>query len=230
MAHELEGLAFERAVESGARARSAAAEALRRGALPEEDVAQLTQLGRLLEEQLSWAREQAERQQASAEAAAKSTLEELARLEAELSERAGRLGREGQAHSSAKKKGVALPQEMVKRLSEAHQRMQQATDALRSGKGEQAANLQRDAQRYLEEADTGKTGSSEGDSAQAGGKGEPGDSPGDSRKPTPGGAVVIKDEAARADEFRKRVVSGLSKQGSGGLSGAVKRYAEGLLR
>jgi len=43
-------------------------------------------------------------------------------------------------------------------------------------------------------------------------------------------ADVPRAEGGRADDFRRRVLEGLSKAQSGRLSDAVRRYAEGLLQ
>ena len=109
--------------------------------------------------------------------------------------------------------------------------MRDAAKELGAGHGEQGLALQRDAQRLLEQSNTGQSGN--------------GDSEGKEQQPEPQGpkssssskgkqmrtdADVPKAEAGRSDDFRKRVLDGLSQQKSGRLSDAVRRYAEGLLQ
>ena len=43
-------------------------------------------------------------------------------------------------------------------------------------------------------------------------------------------ALEALDDKVRAEEFRRRVLKGLSKDQGGRLSPAIRRYAEGLLR
>src|SRR5690606_3801397 len=141
-------------------------------------------------------------------------LSEVARLERELSERASRL-------ASESGRDVALPEDVQGRLREAEGLMREASRRLGSGEGEAGVQLQRQAQRLLEESQTGQTNEGE---RQA-----PGEQRG-GRASGFGGDVPGEDDRKAAEEFRRRVVEGLGKSGGGRLSPAVKRYAEGLLR
>lgn len=223
MAHELERMAFEGALESGVRARGAAEEALRRGDLPDFVQDQLRSTLRELESQLQWAAEQQKARKVATEQAARAALEQLSRQERELALRARRLSSD-EASSSGKPTSAGLPDEVKTRLRNASRLMDEAARALESGSGEQGVELQRQAQRLLEESETGKT--------ESGDEGSPQQQSG-SRRSAPsigGGDVPAADRRNAAEDFRKRVLNGLGQRGSGSLSGAVKRYAEGLLR
>ena len=86
--------------------------------------------------------------------------------------------------------------------------------------------MQREAQRLLEQASTGRTDAEE--NARPGerekGRGESSEEFGSA------GDVPDKGNLNDAEAFRRRVLEGLGKGGSSRLSPAVKRYAEGLLR
>jgi hypothetical protein len=101
--------------------------------------------------------------------------------------------------------------------------MKRAAQALSEGDGERALELQRQAQRLLdddsdeppEDGAENPTDSSEADGDRGVGT---------------GGEVPDEDAQNRAEEFRQRVLRGLSGDKSIELAPAVKRYAEGLLR
>ncbi len=216
MAHDLERLALDEALESGRRARAAAEDAQRRGVDPQTQ-AQLQRTLSELKEQIAWA-EQLQRQiQQQKEQAAQKSLSEIGELERELSERARRMSEEASGQA-------ALPQDVRDRLSQAQRFMEEAANRLRSGEGEVGLNLQRSAQRLLEESETGQTGGEEQDQ-----RGPDGEQTGKRRVGT-GGDVPDPEADNGAEEFRRRVLQGLGKRGGGRLSKAVKRYAEGLLR
>lgn len=216
MAHEFENLDFDQAVESGRRARASAEEALRRGDLDDWTQRATQQAAEAINEQLAWAQQQQQQRKRQRENQAREALSEVARLERELSERAGRLASEpGQ--------DVALPQEVQERLREAEKFMREASHRLGSGDGETGVRLQRQAQRLLEESETGQTSDQERSSQQ----------PAEQRAGRNsgfGGEVPAADDRKAAEEFRRRVLEGLGRSGGGRLSPAVKRYAEGLLR
>lgn len=214
MAHELEDLNFEQAVENGQRARGALEEALRRGDLDymTEEAAReaLSEVGK----QLEWATQQRAQWRAQKEQAAKEALQEVARYEQELGERARRLAVDGQQADHG------LPQEAIDKLSKAQELMRHAARQLGNGEGQQGLNLQRHAQRLLEEAQLGQTEPppKSGQTAQRG------------RSSGFGGEVPKDAEGTGARDFRRRVLEGLARSGGGRLAPAVKRYAEGLLR
>ena len=122
---------------------------------------------RALREALEWTRRELGKQQADAEARAKGTLEQAGDTERDLAERARKLseepgGREG-----------ALPQSTAERIGRAGSIMEEAARELAAGHGDRAVQLQREAQRLLEQARPGRSNEPEskeerGDSAQRG--------------------------------------------------------------
>lgn len=108
--------------------------------------------------------------------------------------------------------------------------MRDASKELGAGHGEQGLALQRDAQRLLEQTNSGQSGSGESNGKDQTPSPSPKDSSNSKGKQMRTDADVPRAEAGRADEFRRRVLDGLSKQTSGRLSDAVRRYAEGLLQ
>ncbi len=218
MAHELDQLDFEGAVESGQRARSAAQEALRSNELDAYTRKQLMQALQEIESQLSWAKEQAQRQSELTEQAARDALSEFSKLEKELAERAGHLGQEAPGEA-------ALPQQIRDRLQRAAQLMHDAASRLRDSRGKEAMDLQTEAQRLLEQSETGETQ----DKGAQDQPGKTGDTQG-GRNVRTGGDVPDAEAENGARDFRRRVLEGLGDEAGGRLSPAVKRYAEGLLR
>jgi hypothetical protein len=217
MAHELEKLAFEEAIESGRRALSAAEEAQRRGDLDPQMRRELENTLSQLKNQMEWAQEQLQQRNQAMEQAAKEALEKVSGLESELAERARRLSREADS-------GESLPQESRDRLERAQQLMQEAADKLRGSQGQQGLSLQQQAQRLLEESKPGETEEHAGESPKRGNQEEGG------RAVGTGGDVPNPENRNRAEDFRRRVLEGLKKSNGGRLSPAVQRYAEGLLR
>jgi hypothetical protein len=214
MAHELEDLNFEQAVENGQRARSAAEEALRRGDLDFATEEAARDVLRELTIQLEWATQQRAEWRTRKEQAAREALQEVARQEQELGERARRLATEGDQSQHG------LPSEALAKLQQAEELMRHAARQLGTGEGQQGLNLQRHAQRLLEDAQLGET------------KGpQPQNQPGQrGRSAGFGGEVPRGPEGTGAQDFRKRVLDGLAGSSGGRLAPAVKRYAEGLLR
>jgi hypothetical protein len=115
-----------------------------------------------------------------------------------------------------------LPQATAEALSAAEQSATKAARALKQGDQEKARGHQRETQQHIEQALSGM-GDAEGDD----GKGNnTGDADGDS-----GGRGVPKADAHRGpEEWRRRVVKGLSLPGSQAQKDAIRRYAEGLVR
>lgn len=216
MAHELERSNFENAIDSGRRAQSAAEEALRRGNLGTALERELQQTLEQLKEQIAWAEEQLDRKQRLSEEAAREALEQVAQLEQELAERARRLSGDEDASE-------LLPKDAAERLERAGQLMREAAEKLSGAKGSEGLELQRDAQRLLEQAKPGRTD----DEKDA----RPNENErGDGHKPAMGGDVPDPDEGGAAEDFRRRVLDGLQKKSGGRLAPAIQRYAEGLLR
>jgi hypothetical protein len=116
-------------------------------------------------------------------------------------------------------------------LGKAEGLMRDAAKELGVGHGEQGLSLQRDAQRLLEQTNSGQSGSGESDGKDQSPQPTPKDSSSSKGKQMRTDADVPRADAAnRADDFRRRVLDGLSKQKSGRLTDAVRRYAEGLLQ
>lgn len=217
MAHELERLGFEAALESGRRARAAAQEALRDAQLDEFSRQQLERALGELDEQMQWVRQQHDRAMRLREEAARDALRDISHLEQELAERARRLLDE-------RDERVALPQQIQERLGDAQQLMRDAARRLNQGRGEHGLDLQRQAQRLLEESELGETSEGSGAERSDDAQQERGRSAGT------GGPVPDPDGRADAADFRKRVLDGLGRRSGSSLAPAVKRYAEGLLR
>jgi hypothetical protein len=142
-----------------------------------------------------------------------------------LAERAGNLSGRGN-HGE-----IALPEDLAEALGKAEGLMRDAAKELGAGHGEQGLSLQRDAQRLLEQTNSGQSGSGDSDDKDQSPAQSPKDSGGSKGKAMRTDADVPKaDGTGHADDFRRRVLEGLSKEKSGRLSDAVKRYAEGLLQ
>jgi hypothetical protein len=231
MAQNLSRLALREAVDSGLRAKAELADANKRAKNPERaadyiDPEALSGAQSELERALGFAQEAlAKAQQQAAEKAAPS-LQESSSHERSFAERAGNLAGRGN-HGE-----IALPQELADSLEKAEGMMREASRELGAGRGSQGLSLQRDAQRLLEQSNSGKS-DSEGDeskdahpehSAQPHGSGQNGKSMRtDADVPRP-------DSSKQADDFRRRVLGGLGRDSGGRLAGAVRRYAEGLLK
>jgi hypothetical protein len=223
MAQNLERLALKDAVENGRRSKSQVDEAGRLAREPRSpsdwlDDAAVSEAGRELEEQLAWAERALERQQQQASARAARDLQDAAGREEGLARRAGNLAGRAE-HSEAK-----LPDDVQDSLERAENAMRQASRELGEGRGEQALELQREAQRLLERSNPGKTSDSDDNSGKQSGRGGEGGKDLETK-----GHVPAADKARRAEDFRRRVLQGLAKERRGRLSPAVERYAEGLL-
>jgi hypothetical protein len=214
MAHDFDNLDFDEAVESGRRARAAAEEAMRRSDLDDWTLRQMERALGEIKDHLQWATEQRDARQKLKEQAAKGALSEVSKSEMELGERARRLSSEGAEKAQ-------LPEQARQKLAEAEELMRQAAQHLNSGRGQAGLNLQRQAQRLLEDSQTGQTSEPPG---QRSGQKQGGRSSGF------GGEIPAEDRKRQAEDFRRRVLEGLAKSEGGKLGPAVKRYAEGLLR
>ncbi|HWO14072.1 MAG TPA: DUF4175 domain-containing protein, partial [Polyangiaceae bacterium] len=127
MAHNLESLRLDQAVESGRRAVAALSEAVNKaeadtGLGPESEAARA-----VVEEQLAWAESQLEAARSAAREKARSALQSPAALEEELAGTADSLARRGENEKSP------LPADVTERLRQADQLMRQAARALRAG-------------------------------------------------------------------------------------------------
>ena len=227
MAQSLARLSLKDAVESGRHARSELADAAKRanGSLFDSlDDAALTEARAELDRDLAWAEQSLARAQKSAAEKAQTGLQDSSGRERALAERAANLSGRGN-HGE-----IALPQDLADALGKAEGLMRDASKELGAGHGEQGLALQRDAQRLLEQTNSGQSGSGDSDGKDQSPSQSPKDSSSSKGKQMRTDADVPRAEAGRADDFRRRVLDGLSKQKSGRLSDAVRRYAEGLLQ
>jgi hypothetical protein len=219
MAHNLESLRLDQAVESGRRAVATLQEAVNKAFGDTRLALESDAARRAVEEQLAWAESQLEAARGAARERARSALQAPAALEEELAGTAASLARRGENEKTP------LPGDVTERLRQADQLMRQAARELASGEGDAGLELQRQAQRLLENADRGK--SSDPDPSEQ----EPTtrDEEGGGRAAAFGGEVPEASEQNKAEEFRRRVLESLG-DGSGRFAPAIKRYAEGLLR
>ncbi|HEX7450876.1 MAG TPA: DUF4175 domain-containing protein, partial [Polyangiaceae bacterium] len=229
MAQSMARMALKDAVESGRHARSELADAAKRAngspVFEALDNAALSEARAELDRDLAWAEQSLARAQKSAAEKAQSGLSESSGRERGLADRAANLSGRGN-HGE-----IALPQDLADALGKAEGLMRDAAKELGVGHGEQGLSLQRDAQRLLEQTNSGQSGSGESDGKDQSPKPTPKDSSSSKGKQMRTDADVPRADAAnRADDFRRRVLDGLSKQKSGRLSDAVRRYAEGLLQ
>lgn len=170
-----------------------------------------------VERQLAWVKAELEKQRQNAAQAARAALQRAGASEQELARKAQQL-------AGKDVEDVSLPEQARQRIAQAQGLMDEAAGRLQSGAGQEALELQRKAQRLLEEADE--------DPAKDPRDSEPRNSPnsdGDSGLAL-GGDVPRDNARARAEEFRRRVIEGLGRSGGGPMGPAIKRYAEGLLQ
>lgn len=224
MSHAMERLDFKEAVDGGQsadlkldEARRLAKDASRAANWLDERV--LSEAAEELQKQLDWAEKQLAQLKEQARARAARDLAQAGERESELGRKAGNLAGKG-AQSEAQ-----LPDEISDALERAESAMQEAARELMEGRGEEGLELQHEAQRLLERSSSGRT--SDGDDQGRGQQG--GEQDGDGREVSTSGTVPSADKARRAEQFRKRVLDGLSRQRRGRLGPAVERYAEGLL-
>lgn len=218
MARALEDGNVADAVQSGRNAASALEEARRaaerearfgdRGAARTTEQAQ-----KRLESELAWADKQLERVRKRAAESAGAELREHGDAERKLAERVGELTRRGRQQE-------AMPTPALDALQEAERAAREAAQALEQGQADRGLDRQREAQQHLEAAEN----------ALGEGDGEHGDGAADGR-PSEGRADIPKAEDHKGpEELRRRILKGLGQPAGPGLKGAVKRYAEGLLR
>jgi hypothetical protein len=226
MAERLERLELGEAAESGRTARGLADEAQKKAQNPQSgadlsDPVALERAQRELEKQLAWAEQTLEKNRRDAEQAARERLREASERERSIERRMGELAQR------ADQSEAALPQESLERLAQARDVMREATGELGSGRGERGLELQREAQRLLEQGSSGRTTDADGNN-DAKGKGTP-DNDSGGRNMASKGEVPAAPGKNAAAEFRRRVLEGLGKERAGRLDPAIRRYAEGLL-
>ena len=228
MAQSMARLSLKDAVESGRHARSELADAAKRSknsnAFEAIDDAALAEARAELDRALTWAEQSLARAEKSAAEKAQAGLQDSSGRERALSERAANLAGRGN-HGE-----ISLPEDLADALGKAEGLMRDAAKELGAGHGEQGLSLQRDAQRLLEQTNSGQSGSGESDGKDREPQQSPKDSSSSKGKQMRTEADVPRAEGSLADDFRRRVLEGLSKQQGGRLSDAVRRYAEGLLQ
>lgn len=166
-----------------------------------------------LEPEVRWAEEELARLRKKAADRKSGDLSSDADEERKLAERAAELGKMGRDRQ-------ALPEAALDSLEEADRAARDAADALKRGDVDKALERQRDAQHQLEMAKEALGGERDRED----GDGSDGD---------PTSHVDIPKENGKgkdAEQFRRRVLKGLSHAVGGRQKDAVRRYAEGLLR
>ena len=224
MAQQLERLTLMDAVETARRAECQLQEAARLARQPRTvgdfvDESALSSAEREVAEQRAWAEQALQRQRQRAAERGAGALNDLATREEGLARRAGNLAGRGE-HSEAK-----LSEDMQEALEGAENAMRQAARELSNGRGDPALEFQRDAQRLLERANPGRTSDPDD---EARGKNQGSDEGGKGDASTRA-HVPAANKGRRAEDFRRRVLDGLSQERRGRLGPAVERYAEGLL-
>ncbi len=182
------------------------AEATRAGNRVEEAITALEALQKAIDEQ--------------AKERAKDALSKAGKNEGKLAEKADALRQQGEQGDTA------MPQSQLDRLQQAAEAMRAAKEALEKGDVEQGAEKQRDAQRVLEMSrdvpDDAREPSNDAPSAapMPSGEGKPGQE----------AEIPSADQHKNPEEWRKRVMDGLSKPHDKRQRDALRRYTEGLLR
>jgi hypothetical protein len=225
MARSIEELRPDDAVQSGHSATGALDEAkkmLQKGSWMDdpsgEGEKRVEEARRRLEAETKWAEQQREQLRRRANDRARKQLEENAAEEGKMADRARDLGQKGRDRGS-------LPDEALQSIGQAERAARQASEALRRGDAEHGLDRQREAQRDLEAARQQLEGSEDE------GQGRESASEGDGRQPSKEPVNIPgKGKHKGPEEFRQRVLRGLSQPSSGSLKDAVHRYAEGLLR
>jgi hypothetical protein len=226
MAENLEAVQLDRAAQSGKDALEALAEAERKADRdPTGDALDRAELARARDEvraQLAWAEEKLDELRHKTEGAARPQLEKSGGREGELAERARALREAGSEQRAA------LPTDATDALERAEDLMRDAAKELRAGRGEQGSALMMEAQRWLEQA---QPGSPQDPDEGSDGDAHSGQEEDDGGRGMARHAPVPKDKGNRAaEDFRQRVLRGLSQAHGDRLSPAIKRYAERLLQ
>jgi hypothetical protein len=180
---------------------------------------------RELEKQGAWMEELLRKARERESARAKDSLSRSGKREQEMAERAQNISGRG-SHGEA-----ALPGEVAEALDRAEGLMREASQQLSNGNGEKALELQREAQRLLDQNDDDAKNDEPKDQGKDSEKSSPKDGhDADRGSMAQDAGVPGRAKNEKAEEFRKRVLEGLSRDKGGKLGPAVKRYAEGLLK
>jgi hypothetical protein len=230
MAQSLSRLSLKDAVDSGRHAKSELDDAAKKSKSASGfeflDDAALSEARAELDRDLAWAEQGLGRAEKAASDKAQPGLQDSSGRERGLADRAANLAGRGN-HGE-----IALPEDLADALGKAEGLMRDAAKELGAGHGEQGLSLQRDAQRLLEQTNSGQSNSGENESKESQ---QPKSSPKDSseskgKQMSTEADVPRPDGASRASDLRRRILEGLAKEKSGRLSDAVRRYAEGLLK
>lgn len=221
MARALEDGNVADAVQSGRRAMNALEEAekaaKREGRFGDATPETITkEAKRTIEGELSWTEKKLDQLRKRASSRAGSELHDQGQEERKLADRASELARKGE-------KQEAMPKSAIDALEEAERAAREAATALEEGDGERGLARQREAQQKLESA-RDALGDGDGEGSRGGSESD------DGRVDVGGGGIPKADAHKGPEELRRRILKGLGQPSGSGLKGAVKRYAEGLLR
>jgi hypothetical protein len=226
MAESLSRLSLKDAKQSGDSAQQQLSGAKNASGGSSVDPAALERAQKALEEQRAWVDDLLKKARERESERAKEALQRSGKREQEMAERAQNISGRG-SHGEA-----ALPGEVAEALDRAEGLMREAAQELQNGHGERGLELQQQAQRLLDQQDDDQKqpddpkdshDQEEKSSKRNGHESDQGDMAQDAG--VPGRA-----KNQKAEEFRKRVLEGLSRDKGGKLGPAVKRYAEGLLK
>ena len=225
MAESLARLSLKDAKQSAESAKQQMSVAKQRGGDDDVSPDALERAEQELAKQSAWIDELLHKAHERESERSKEALERSGKREQEMAERAQNISGRG-SHGEA-----ALPGEVAQALDRAEGLMREAAQELANGHGDRALQLQREAQRLLEQGDDDK-----GDEPKDDPKDAPPQDPHDDKDGRDGpsmrqdAGVPGRDKNEKAEAFRKRVLEGLARDKGGRLGPAVKRYAEGLLK
>jgi predicted ribosome quality control (RQC) complex YloA/Tae2 family protein len=166
-----------------------------------------------LEPEVRWAEQELDKLRKKAAERAQGQLSQRGDDEEKMAQRAGQIKDKGQGQG-------ALPQPALEALDGAERSAHEAARQLKQGSADKALDLQREAQRQLEQAREALGQQSEQDQGAEGNEAPPSLRDVD---------IPKADQHKGPEEFRRRVIKGLG-QPAGGHKDATRRYAEGLLR
>ncbi len=222
MAGSLEKGDLKEALKAGKEALEALRDAKKRGDkgkfVDDEEVgSDATKAGNRVDEAMEDLKKAMDAASKNAKDRAKKDLENAGKNEGRLAERAADLKKRGESGDAA------MPDDMLDRLKSAQDAMKEAQKALEAGDAETGTDKQKEAQRLLEMA--------RGDEPPQNEDGTPRSGPdGEGQKFDQDTPVPDKDKHVSPEQFRKRVLEGMSKPSDSRLKNAVKRYTEGLLK
>jgi len=178
-----------------------------------------------LDKQRAWVDDLLKKAQERQSERAKDALGKSGKREQEMAERAQNISGRG-SHGEA-----ALPGEVADALDRAEGLMREAAQDFANGRGEHGLQVQRDAQRLLDQqANDDKPSDQQKDDEQDKQQSQSDSHEGNHGDMRMDAGVPGRAKSQRAEQFRKRVLEGLARDKGGRLGPAVKRYAEGLLK